>query len=528
MLLRCFKKIRRKLFDYFPHIKTIKPIISEMEGAFVIHIPQRHSHLSPRVSPFHSQSFYDSVYHQLEIYSRLWLTNNLNSMNGFPKEMGIMLNDALRVVEDYNEFFNLNKSNTSRRQYLPLFLKKPLLLKEEGKRQFFVIYEEEYWKAVEWERNLRELTNRPELRNLRNLSSFLMSFISFMKDSTSKDADPVLWEFSRDISELCATLILTELSSGIITSNMSEEGISAQIQSLQHYQPKLWYKVHTLVQNNPTLKLSPYMRMRFNRQRDQQTTLEDFLKDWLHSNIGKYSEAFFGQYPELAVQDYEEFQSLSEGKTRQLLSTQFVEALSSILDNIKLPGNLLPIIGQNKKDQIQSIYQILARCTQYQEGAMIPLVDVIGPIPPGNDPGNYLQQLNSLLDCYHAIFDGLLKKQVPFVLYYPNLRVFHKTAQIQELLKSVSTVYGCPNCGAPLERNSKTCPQCHTTQENCIICRAPIAFGEAVGRCYKCETNFHSHHLFEWIKLQRTCPKCQNSLSPDQIQVFTIGLGKKK
>ena len=75
----------------------------------------------------------------------------------------------------------------------------------------------------------------------------------------------------------------------------------------------------------------------------------------------------------------------------------------------------------------------------------------------------------------------------------------------------------CYYCGYPLEDEVKVCSECKKERLHCAVCKLPITFGEAVGKCSLCEVQGHLTHMQEWIKTQGKCPVCQQSLPLEGI-----------
>ncbi|MBD3189117.1 MAG: hypothetical protein GF308_00655 [Candidatus Heimdallarchaeota archaeon] len=66
----------------------------------------------------------------------------------------------------------------------------------------------------------------------------------------------------------------------------------------------------------------------------------------------------------------------------------------------------------------------------------------------------------------------------------------------------------CFYCGAPLSKEQEKCLDCGRAVLQCVVCKLPICFGEAIGKCSLCEAKGHLTHLQEWVKTQGKCPKC--------------------
>ena len=88
---------------------------------------------------------------------------------------------------------------------------------------------------------------------------------------------------------------------------------------------------------------------------------------------------------------------------------------------------------------------------------------------------------------------------------------------IREQIAETVKYYSCYECGFPIERTSETCPDCKSEVDKCDLCKLPISFGDAVGKCKLCETTGHLTHMLEWVKTQGKCPVCLQKLSVKDI-----------
>jgi len=91
---------------------------------------------------------------------------------------------------------------------------------------------------------------------------------------------------------------------------------------------------------------------------------------------------------------------------------------------------------------------------------------------------------------------------------------------------SYSKKYNCNNCGMPIEKEYKTCSGCNKEILKCNVCKLPISFGEAAGKCSLCETQGHLSHLQEWVKIKGKCPTCQKKLPIEGIVPLEVELKK--
>jgi len=91
---------------------------------------------------------------------------------------------------------------------------------------------------------------------------------------------------------------------------------------------------------------------------------------------------------------------------------------------------------------------------------------------------------------------------------------------------SYSKKYNCNNCGMPIEKEDKVCSGCNKVILKCNVCKLPISFGEAAGKCSLCETQGHLSHLQEWVKIKGKCPTCQKKLPIEGIVPLSAELEK--
>ncbi|MHA1760232.1 MAG: tetratricopeptide repeat protein [Candidatus Heimdallarchaeota archaeon] len=73
-------------------------------------------------------------------------------------------------------------------------------------------------------------------------------------------------------------------------------------------------------------------------------------------------------------------------------------------------------------------------------------------------------------------------------------------------------IYTCKNCGFPIEKDTKTCPDCGMDIVYCVVCKLPISFGDDTITCPNCEAVGHYDHFSEWIKINGSCPQCKEKL----------------
>ena len=105
-----------------------------------------------------------------------------------------------------------------------------------------------------------------------------------------------------------------------------------------------------------------------------------------------------------------------------------------------------------------------------------------------------------------------------------------KGDRLEKVVQSLDQVKHntCFNCGYPLESDTKTCPECKKKQLFCAVCKLPISFGEAIGKCSLCEAKGHIAHMQEWVKTQGKCPVCLQSLPIEGIVPEELQKKKKK
>ncbi|HUT82788.1 MAG TPA: hypothetical protein VMZ29_16450 [Candidatus Bathyarchaeia archaeon] len=87
------------------------------------------------------------------------------------------------------------------------------------------------------------------------------------------------------------------------------------------------------------------------------------------------------------------------------------------------------------------------------------------------------------------------------------------TQSIHEKIAEISKYYSCYNCGFPIERTTKECPDCKSEIILCSVCKLPISFGDDIATCTLCEAKGHLTHMQEWVKTQGKCPICLQKLS---------------
>jgi len=72
--------------------------------------------------------------------------------------------------------------------------------------------------------------------------------------------------------------------------------------------------------------------------------------------------------------------------------------------------------------------------------------------------------------------------------------------------------YTCINCGLPIEKDTKKCPDCGIEIVYCVVCKLPISFGDDTISCPQCEAIGHDVHFSEWVKTNGNCPRCKKGL----------------
>ena len=75
----------------------------------------------------------------------------------------------------------------------------------------------------------------------------------------------------------------------------------------------------------------------------------------------------------------------------------------------------------------------------------------------------------------------------------------------------------CYFCDFPIENYGEFCSNCGNKIAYCTVCKLPISFGDKVGKCKICETKGHFSHLFEWVKINGSCPHCLQKIPLEAI-----------
>jgi len=86
---------------------------------------------------------------------------------------------------------------------------------------------------------------------------------------------------------------------------------------------------------------------------------------------------------------------------------------------------------------------------------------------------------------------------------------------VDTIVSSISKhqqAFTCMNCGLPIEKDTKTCPDCGIDIVCCVVCKLPISFGDETVTCPQCEAVGHDVHFYEWIKTNGSCPRCKHQL----------------
>ncbi|MBY8994779.1 MAG: E3 ubiquitin protein ligase [Candidatus Heimdallarchaeota archaeon] len=55
-------------------------------------------------------------------------------------------------------------------------------------------------------------------------------------------------------------------------------------------------------------------------------------------------------------------------------------------------------------------------------------------------------------------------------------------------------------------------------KDNCIVCKRPISKNERIVSCPHCSKTAHYSHFIEWVKVQGSCPNCNNRLKADDFK----------
>ena len=90
-----------------------------------------------------------------------------------------------------------------------------------------------------------------------------------------------------------------------------------------------------------------------------------------------------------------------------------------------------------------------------------------------------------------------------------------KNDKYQRELSSIDSI--CFYCGIPIEKYSRTCPDCKKNVLLCTVCKLPISFGDSIGKCSLCETIGHLSHIQGWVKKQGRCPRCLREIPIEGI-----------
>ncbi|HUU77476.1 MAG TPA: hypothetical protein VMX55_03970 [candidate division Zixibacteria bacterium] len=101
-----------------------------------------------------------------------------------------------------------------------------------------------------------------------------------------------------------------------------------------------------------------------------------------------------------------------------------------------------------------------------------------------------------------------------------------KLEQSQSTLPQIETDFSpipksrqdtCYFCDFPIENHAEFCSNCGNKITYCNVCKLPISFGDKVGMCDLCETKGHFSHLFEWVKINGSCPHCLQQIPSEAI-----------
>ncbi|MCF2143366.1 MAG: HEAT repeat domain-containing protein [Candidatus Heimdallarchaeota archaeon] len=106
--------------------------------------------------------------------------------------------------------------------------------------------------------------------------------------------------------------------------------------------------------------------------------------------------------------------------------------------------------------------------------------------------------------------------RIPQILQDETIEAEEAISRILDSFKEVGS-YTCHNCGYPIEKDFKLCPDCGEPIPHCEICKLPISFGETYGFCPLCEAKGHLPHFQEWVKANGTCPHCLQKIPLEGI-----------
>ena len=126
----------------------------------------------------------------------------------------------------------------------------------------------------------------------------------------------------------------------------------------------------------------------------------------------------------------------------------------------------------------------------------------------------------------------ILSQQPNLGNYLKLEQVFIRKKDTQKLLdelkaQPIARHYTCFYCGLPIKRTTKKCSDCNKDILICIVCKLPISFGEAIGKCTLCEVQGHLSHIQEAVKISGKCPRCLQKLPMEGIVPEDELKGKK-
>ena len=237
----------------------------------------------------------------------------------------------------------------------------------------------------------------------------------------------ILEKTIKNLSEFLGKLIIERIEHlGEIKIHYSYMPFGNHSLFIQDYYPELWFKVCKLMLN------------------------QDITVPYISTT--KWYEYLLREYPEFSTDLFKEELDTVETENQQLSSffnKKFINGISQIMStNLKekeskfnkLNEESKLYAGSNMKTGIQAIIKILARCTQYPEDSLIPLTDLMDKEIYTLAKKYPLKE--KLLDYFHEFFTELMVKGILFIPYYTNLKVFHKTNKLSEVLLSMEKQFG--------------------------------------------------------------------------------------
>jgi len=353
---------------------------------------------------------------------------------------------------------------------------------------------------------LIEIARNDEDIGLRKIAAKAISKMDF-----SPDVYPVLLELFKEGIEF--DNFSWEIGKELITFSNSyndvKEIILEMLQSSIHYRRMLGLGIireySTLIRKGRRSKKKTTATMSGQVTLDQKTDLqiEQIQNDWL-----------------IIVRNM-----VRESKSQQMRSTSW-KTLQTFTD--KEEEKIL-----YQKELIYSVlYNILIK---FQPNIQVPLPRIAELATPiltkqfheNNYAGLHIQNVTKEL--YDEVLKEIIAKDDITGEYFELEQVFVRKEgkEVYSLTSSsYSKKYNCNNCGMPIEKEDKTCSGCNKEILKCNVCKLPISFGEAAGKCSLCETKGHLSHLQEWVKIKGKCPTCQKKLPIEGIVPLSVELKK--